>query len=97
MSIGRRLKDLRPVLQYFNRGWMMMTMDLQNVHMDTKRTGSAFPTSPSPSMMVQSSSPASLSSRTMEELQGSMLGLRERRRLESLSYMPLLTIPLTNQ
>ena len=97
MSIGRKSRDLKPVFQYFNRGWTKKMMDLQSVPLGMKRTRSISPTSPSPSTMVQSSSPASSSSLMMEESQGSMPEPRERRRPESLSYMPLQTIPLSNQ
>ena len=96
MSIGRKSRDLRLTLWYFNRGWTTKTMGSQSAHLDTKKTGSAFPTSLSLSTMEQSSLPASSSSLMIEGSLGSMPELRERRRPGSLSYMCLPIIPLTN-
>ena len=97
MSIGRRLRGSRLILWHFNKGWTMTTMITSaSVHPDTRRTENTFWTSPSPSMMEPNDSPASSSSLMMEGWLDSTARPRERRRHESLSYTPLLTIPLTN-
>ena len=96
MSIGRRSKDLRPTLQYFNRGWTVKMMASANAHQGMRRTGSASPISQSLLMTEQSSLPASLSSSMMEESLGSIVGPRERRRHESSNCTLPLTTPLTN-
>ena len=41
MSIGRKSRDLKPVLQYFNRGWTKKMMDLQSAPLGMRRTGNA--------------------------------------------------------
>ena len=95
MSIGRKSRDSRLTLQYFNRGWTMKTV-LQSAHLGMRRTGSTSQISQFPLMMVWSGSPASSSNSTMEGLLDSTVEPRVRRRHESLSCMLLPTTPLTN-
>ena len=96
MSIGRRSKDSRLTLWYFNRGWMMKMMASVSAHQGMRKTGSTSPISQSLLMTEWSGSPASLSSSTMEGSLGSTAELRERRRRESLNCMPPQTTLLTN-
>ena len=97
MSIGRRSRGSRPILQHFNRGWTMKTMGLANAHPGMRRIKSVSQTSPSPSTTEQSSLPVSSNSSTMEGWQDSTVRPRERRRHESLNCMLPPTIPLTSQ
>ena len=80
MSIRRRLRTLRPILQHFNKGWMMKTMASANVRPDIRRIESTFQTSLFPSMMGPNDLPALLSSLTIEGWQGYIVELKERRR-----------------
>ena len=97
MSTERRWRDSSPTLPpCSSRSRTTTETGSPNARPDTRRTTGNFPTSPSPLMTERSGLPASSSSSTTGELPDFTVLPRERRRHASLSYTPLLIIPLTN-
>ena len=97
-STERRWRDLRPTSPSCSNKSMTTTTTTASpsVCQDMRRTTDVSPTSPSPSTMELSDSPASSSSSMMEGSLDYTVRPRVRRMHGSLSYMPLLIMPLTN-